>query len=168
MIKRYNQFVKNKVNEDYTPEVEAPARTLPSLRRPSTVPSVTEPVTEPMEEEEVSSDKYEAALKKLADLSGAEYNDEDKSVTINGKRVIFPAETEKYHVSGVKKPFTTAEEVVNYFGGSVEGGSTHTPQLPKPKAEVRDEMTNIKDEEVLDSGEQFESKSYKSKRRIKK
>ena len=68
----------------------------------------------------------------------------------------------------MKKPFTTAEEVVNYFGGSVEGGSTHTPQLPKPKAEVRDEMTNIKDEEVLDSGEQFESKSYKSKRRIKK
>ena len=37
-------------------------------------------------------------------------------------------------------------------------------QKPSPeRQEARDEMTSIKDEQVLDGGEQFESKSYKNR-----
>jgi hypothetical protein len=179
MIKRYNQFVKeNKTNEEF--EMDEPVampRTAPS--RPEVKPDVTEkpgtapskpspfrknrPSVEPdpkaeieMEDEEIGVDKYTSALQSLADAAGVEYNIEDKSVVINGKKVIFPTETEKYHVQGVKKPFATLEEVLSYF----ESGVDNTPQ----RQEVKDEMTSLKDEEVLDTQEQFESKSYKSKR----
>jgi hypothetical protein len=59
----------------------------------------------------------------------------------------------------VKKPFATLEEVLAYFESGVSA---------QARQEVRDEMSSIKDEEVLDREEQFESKSYKSKRMIKK
>ena len=179
MVKRYNQFIKeNKLNEEF--EMDAPVampRTSPTT--PEVKPDVTEkpttaptkpspfrrdkPSTEPdtkaeveMEDEEVGMDKYTFALKSLADAAGVEYNPEDKSVTIEGKKVIFPTETEKYHVEGVKKPFATVEEVLAYFESD---SRANTPQ----RQEVRDEMSSIKDEEVLDSGEQFESKSYKNR-----
>ena len=107
------------------------------------------------EVEEVGVDKYTDALQKLADAAGVEYNSVEKSVVINDKKVTFPTETEKYHVEGVKKPFATLEEVLAYFENGVS---------PQARQEVRDEMSSIADEEVLDRQEQFESKSYKSKR----
>lgn len=182
MIKRYNQFVKeNKTNEEYeySPELDTPVKTLPSLGvkpAPITKPDTTErpapvqptpfpttrPGTEPGtkaefkgEEEEVGVDKYTAALQSLADAAGVEFNSVEKVVIIDDKRVTFPTETEKYHVEGVKKPFATLEEVLAYFDSGVS---------PEARQEVRDEMTSISDEEVLDRQEQFESKSYKSKR----
>lgn len=181
MIKKYNQFVKGKVNEDYEFETEAPVRTLPSLGNTTTKPVVkpgttekpaptrptpfptTKPGTEPGtkaefqgEEEEVGMDKYEMALKTLADAAGVEFNTGDKVVVIDGKEVSFPAEDEKYHIKGVRKGFTTPEDVLANLGGS--------NTTSERNAEVADEMTSIKDEEVLDSEEQFESKSYKHKR----
>ncbi len=179
MIKRYNQFVKeNKTNEEFDYEVDAPV--LPSLggtkQSPITKPDTTErpaptrptpfpttrPATEPGtkaefegEEEEVAVDKYEMALKNLADEAGVEFNPGDKVVVIDGKEVSFPAETEKYHVQGIKKGFETTQDVLANLGGSNNS---------ERQQEVRDEMVSIKDEEVLDSGEQFESKSYKYKR----
>lgn len=181
MIKKYNQFVKeNKTNEEFDYDVEAPV--LPTLggtkQAPITRPDTTEkpaptrptpfaptrPATEPGtkaeyegEEEEVATDKYEVALQSLADLAGVEFNSGDKSVTIEGKEVTYPAETEKYHIKGTKKSFNTPEDVLANLGGS--------QNLPSERREeVKDEMTSIKDEEFLDSGEQFESKSYKYKR----
>ena len=182
MIKRYNQFVNGKTNEEFRFDTEESVPTLPSLggtkQAPVTKPDTTErpaptrptpfpttrPSTEPgtkaefqMEEEEVAVDKYEMALKNLADAAGVEFNTGDKVVIIDGKEVSFPAETEKYHIRGVKKGFDTPEDVLSNLGGSKNTNSER-------QQEVRDEMSSIKDEEFLDSGEQFESKSYKYKR----
>jgi hypothetical protein len=190
MIKKYNQFVKeNKTNEEFDYDVEAPV--LPSLagtkQEPITKPDTTEkpaptrptpfaptrptpfaptrPATEPGtkaeyeggEEEEVAVDKYEVALQSLADLAGVEFNPGEKSVIIDGKEVTYPAETEKYHIRGIKKSFNTPEDVLANLGGSQNVPSER-------KEEVKDEMSSIKDEEFLDSAEQFESKSYKYER----
>jgi hypothetical protein len=170
MIKKYNQFVKeNKTNEEF--EMDAPVampRTAPAT--PDVKPDVTEkPSTEPtkpspfrrdkpsvepnpkaeveMEDEEIGLDKYTAALQSLADAAGVEYNPEDKSVTINGKKVIFPTETEKYHVEGVKKPFATAEEVISYFNSDSRASNTTTQSQ---------EVPSIKDEEALEEEPSFE------------
>jgi hypothetical protein len=159
MIKRYNQFVKGKLNEDYEmeAELEAPVRDLPSLGgRPPITPTNIETESEfEGEEEEVATDKYELALQSLADAAGVEFKSGEKSVVINGREVTFPAEDEKYHIKGVKKGFSSVDDVLANLGGE---------STTNPREEVRDEMSSIKDEEFLDSGEQFESKSYKSKR----
>lgn len=159
MIKRYNQFVENKINEDYEieSEIEAPVRELPLDEEP--------PINTPIdmesefegEEEEIAKDKYEIALQDLADAAGVEFNTGDKMVVIGDKKVTFPAETEKYHIDGVKKSFSTVDDVLSNLGGAIK-----TPS--EVSSEVSDEMSSIKDEEFLDSGEQFESKIYKNKR----
>ena len=162
MIKRYNQFIKeNKTNEEYEYSTEVDTPSLPALgQRAEATPSEA-PIMDEMPEEmtgeveEVGVDKYTDALQKLADAAGVEYNSVEKSVVIDGKKITFPTETEKYHVEGVKKPFATLEEVLAYFENGVS---------PQARQEVRDEMSSIADEEVLDRQEQFESKSYKSKR----
>ena len=162
MIKRYNQFIKeNKTNEEYEYSTEVDTPSLPALgQRAEATPSEA-PIMDEMPEEmtgeveEVGVDKYTDALQKLADAAGVEYDSVDKSVVIDGKKITFPTETEKYHVEGVKKPFATLEEVLAYFENGVS---------PQARQEVRDEMSSIADEEVLDRQEQFESKSYKSKR----
>ena len=162
MIKRYNQFVKeNKTNEEYEYYTEVDTPSLPALgQRAEATPSEAPLMDEMPEEmtgevEEVGVDKYTDALQKLADAAGVEYDSVEKSVVIDGKKITFPTETEKYHVEGVKKPFATLEEVLAYFENGVS---------PQARQEVRDEMSSIADEEVLDRQEQFESKSYKSKR----
>lgn len=161
MIKRYNQFVNGKLNEDLgiDADLETPVKNLPSLggRPPINPPSDVESEFEG-EEEEVATDKYEMALQALADAAGVDFTSGQKSVVIDGKEVTFPAETEKYHIKGVKKSFSTPEDVLANLGGQ---SATPTDQ----KQEVKDEMTSLKDEELIDSGEQFESKSYKSTRR---
>lgn len=161
MIKRYNQFIKENIGEEYSPIEPEVTTTLPALgQRAEATPSEAPMMDEMPEEmtgevEEVGVDKYTDALQKLADAAGVEYDSVDKSVVIDGKKITFPTETEKYHVEGVKKPFATLEEVLAYFENGVS---------PQARQEVRDEMSSIADEEVLDRQEQFESKSYKSKR----
>ena len=169
MIKRYNQFVENKINEDYEieSELEAPVRELPldeepPINTPTDIDMESEFEGEG-EEEEVAVCKYTDALQKLADAAekvGLNYNivssDEKKisAVEISDRKVTFPSENEKYVVEGVKKPFDTLQEVLAYFESGVS---------PQSRKEVRDEMSSIKDEEFLDKEEQFESKSYKFK-----
>jgi hypothetical protein len=75
--------------------------------------------------------------------------DENKFLTIEGKQVIFPTETERYHIDGVKKSFKTSQEVVDYFTKEIKA-QEQSQDLP--------EMTNQPVEM------EFESKSYKSKR----
>lgn len=161
MIKRYNQFVKGKVNEDYgmDAELEAPVTDLPSLggRSPITPTNIETESDFEGEEEEVATDKYELALQSLADAAGVEFKTGQKSVVIDGKEVTFPAETEKYHIKGLKKGFATIEDVLSNLGGQSTLSSDRNQ-------EVRDEMSSLKDETLLDDAEQFESKSYKSKR----
>lgn len=157
MIKKYNQFVKGKINENYEMEadIDAPIKDLP-IETPSKLPVDIDSEFEG-EEEEVAVDKYESALQSLADAAGVEFESGQKSVVIDGKEVTFPAETEKYHIKGIKKSFSTPEDVLANLGGQ-----SKTPN--QKEQEIKDEMSSIKDEEVLDSSEQFESKSYKFKR----
>ena len=160
MIKRYNQFVENKINEDYEieSELEAPVRELPLDEEPAiNTPTDIDMESEfEGEEEEIAKDKYEIALQDLADAAGVEFNTGDKMVVIGDKKVTFPAETEKYHIDGVKKSFSTVDDVLSNLGGAIK-----TPT--EVSSEVSDEMSSIKDEEFLDKEEQFESKSYKFK-----
>lgn len=182
MIKRYNQFIKENIGEEYSPIEPEVATTLPALgQRAEATPSEAPMMDEMPEEmtgemtgevEEVGVDKYTDALQKLADaaeVAGLKYKIvfSDKktasaekapvitAVEINDKKVTFPSENEKYVVEGVKKPFDTLEEVLAYFENGVS---------PQARQEVRDEMSSIADEEFLDRQEQFESKSYKSRR----
>ena len=98
-------------------------------------------------------------MRKLAEALGSEYNESDKFVMVDGKKVIFPPETEKYHVEGIKKPFATLEDVISHFE------TQDTTEIENRTEEASAEMDSIKDESFLDSGEnQFESKSYKLKR----
>ena len=105
MIKRYNQFVKGKVNEEFVMtgedsdiDVTTPS-TIPDTKpgRPGILPLTTPEIQdEPMGEfegevEEVGVNKYVDALQKLADATGEDfeqvYNKAENSITINDKKV---------------------------------------------------------------------------------
>lgn len=148
MIKKYNQFVKGKINEDFEldyPEVDEPKLETPLLDEPE----LSNEFEGEEEEEEEAGDKYETALRKLADAAGVEFKSGDKSVIINGKEVTFPAEDEKYHIKGVKKGLTSIEDVMANINN---GGGNRTPNREQSM------------EMPVESEEQFESKSYKYKR----
>lgn len=165
MIKKYNQFVEEKVNEEYAPEPQtAPAPSTPS-REVETVPGTPRPGTRPMPtrpsvvpgkrpseedaplahfdmEEDEQEDTYVAKLVELALALGLSKNDVvDNQINFEGKTIIFPSETEKYHVD--KKKFETVDQVVSYLTGNVE----------KPTL----------DDETVDP--EFEAKSYRFTRK---
>jgi hypothetical protein len=158
MIKKYNQFVKGRVNEDYDFEVESPVapidytmgETENQLDNPPAEITLDPESTEVVEEEEEEEvNKYETALKELADAAGVEFVKGSNKVIINGKEVTFPSETEKYHITGVKKGLTSIEDVLANVGGR----SNESP------------INSIKDEQALeDEMGTFESKSYKNTR----
>jgi hypothetical protein len=146
MIKKYNQFIK-KTNEEFVfgkDQIEDDVAK-------SFGDDINSEPTFQIEEEEEGGDVYYNKLKELADALGVEVTDKN-TVEYDNKQIIFPSETEMYHVDN--KKFKTSQEVINYLeGGSVEGGSIHRPQLPKneiPQEEMELELQ--------------ESKSYKSQR----
>jgi hypothetical protein len=183
MIKKYNQFVKeNKLNEDF--EMESPVLEEPIVDDPLSQepivdgplsqepivdePIVDEPIQEPIEnkveqeEEEVEKSIYDIALEDLAEAALknsaiVDFNEGDKIVVINNKKVTFPSEDGVYHIEGIKKGFKSIEDVLSNLGVSEKVPSER-------REEIKDEMTSLKDEEFLDSGEQFESKIFKNKR----
>lgn len=163
MIKKYNQFVETKVNEEYADPQTAPAPTAPSREvetmpgtRPGTRPMPTRPSVVPgkrpseedaplanfdMEEDE-QEDTYTSKLVTLALALGLSKNDViENKIQFEGKTIIFPSETEKYHVD--RKKFDTVEQVVAYLTGDVK----------RP----------ILDDETVDP--EFEAKSYRFSRR---
>ena len=74
-------------------------------------------------------------------------------------KIIFPSETEKYQIEGVKKGFNTAEEVVS----ELEKISSQTVSGRRTQ-ETEEELRSLKDDELGDEIErEFESKSYKSR-----
>jgi len=154
MIKRYNQFVKENMDlntgfeeeeGDFSPELgdelgydEEEGQNI---------------VTDEYEEEEQpeeEGDIYQNRLQELSSALGTEV--EDGKIMYNGKKIIFPSETEMFHVDG--KKFKTVEEVVNYLEGSEERPSTQMERdlVEEPEMEL----------------ELQESKSYKNTRKFNK
>jgi len=168
MIKKYNQFVKGKVNEDF--ELDYPELDYPEVDEVETTlldePELSNEFEgEEEEEEEEAGDKYETALRKLADAAGVEFKSGDKSVVIDGKEVTFPAEDEKYHIKGVKKAFTSVEDVM------VNINNVSSRKLDRQSGEEQMEMPNkmingmVGQEQMeMPMNNQFESNSYKHKR----
>jgi hypothetical protein len=174
MIKRYNQFVETKTNEEFVfgneqekptvnPDVKpGTAQPLPSeptspnpIRRERTSP-VPAPAKAHYEEEEEGVDLYVNKIQELADLLGVEV--EDGHVVYNGKKIMFPSETEKYQIEGVRKGFNTAEEVVR------ELGKDNSQTVDNRSLETEEEITSLVDDEAVEAIEEFESKSYKNSR----
>ncbi len=107
MIKRYNQFVKQ-VNENIEePSFEETEGRLDAQDLEAELDNFEE------EEEEEAGDIYQKRLQEVADLLGVEVI--DNKVIFNNEEIIFPSETEMYHVG--KKKLKTADEVVKYLQG---------------------------------------------------
>jgi hypothetical protein len=107
MIKKYNQFLNE--NQDF----EEPSFEENELEKDfSEEDEFTEEDEFPEEEEEEEgADVYKQKLKDLADKLGVEI--QNNKIEYEGKIIIFPSETEKFHVD--KKKFNTIEEVLNYL-----------------------------------------------------
>lgn len=174
MIKRYNQFVNEEL--DFGPE-QAPAptrRETPTPTRPDTDRPTRERPTRPGvipddvpseqdnplaknvpfeqefdgEVEEEQEDFYSGKLKELAVALGLDADAvQNNKLEYEGKEIIFPSETEKFHVD--RKKFDTVDQVVSYL----EGGSA--PKAPR-----------LEEEDRIDP--EFEAKSYRFSRREKR
>lgn len=178
MIKKYGQFIDKKTNEEFVLGSEAPtkpgvsptpdvkpgtAQPLPSepispspIRRERTSP-VPAPSKAEAQMEEEGSDLYTTKMQELADILGVDFS--GGQIVYNGKKIIFPSETEKYQIEGVKKGFNTAEEVVS----ELEKISPQTVSGRRTQ-ETEEELHSLKDDELGDEIErEFESKSYKSR-----
>lgn len=175
MIKKYNQFVNEEL--DFGPEqapaptrreTETPTRPdtdRPTRERPTRPGSIPDDVPSeqdnplaknvPFEqefdgevEEEEQEDIYSSRLKELAQALGLESDAvQNNKLEFDGKEIIFPSETEKFHVD--RKKFDTVEQVVSYLEG---GDTTKAPKL--------------EDEDRIDP--EFEAKSYRFSRREKR
>jgi hypothetical protein len=184
MIKKYNQFVKD-INEEFEMGQEQPSPvTKPA--EPTTVPDTptrprpTRPGITPTEipseddaplayhhgeEEEEGNDVYTANLQKLASMLGTEV--EDNSINYEGHKIIFPSETEMYHIVGDKNKFKTAQEVIDYLESS-----TSSKMTPEEENEMTGEIEGERniglddiDEDEFEKGDDaFESKSYRVSR----
>jgi len=161
MIKKYNQFVSERINEEFDQEFDE----IDTNQQESDLAArdLEEEMAgmedenrfndfEEEEQPEEEGDIYQNRLQELADALGVEV--EDGKVMYNGKKIIFPSETEMFHVDG--KKFKTAEEVVNYLEGSVE----ERPDMERVPSDL------VEDPEM--ELELQESKSYKNTRKFNK
>jgi hypothetical protein len=150
MIKRYNQFVKERIDENIDEDEDLGFATHDGSfdgddsdfdemddNEISNSKELPIEVEEDNFEEEEEGDIYSAKMNQLAQMLGTEVTDTN-TIEYDGKQVIFPSETEMYHVDN--KKFKTAEEVANYL----------------------DSSTNVKNE--VEEMELQESKSYRAKR----
>jgi hypothetical protein len=169
MIKRYNQFVQGKVNEEFDMDaMEAPIVDMPEAEEApvNELPEVEEDPETVLPEEEGGEYQGQILLNQLANELGTEVDD-DGSINYEGKKINFYSETEKFHVDN--KKFSTAEEVVNYLGGSNESPEhTHTHEHEEEHShENEEDFTTVEDDDDDWSNENsFESKSYKHTRKF--
>jgi hypothetical protein len=167
MIKRYNQFVKNKINEDMVP----PANVAPMSSEEDVEIEQLEgelPKAEgPIEDEELGTeqeggDVYSDNLNTLSELlPGSTVS--NNSVIYKEKTILFPSETFNdetgegvFHVD--KKKFKTAQEVADYLLAS------------ESTEEISDER-EVSDQQAVEDLEmtmQKESKSYRNTRKFQK
>ena len=164
MIKRYNQFVQGKVNEEFDMDaMEAPIVDMPEAEEVpvSELPEVEEGPETELPEEEGGEYQGQILLNQLANELGTEV-DADGSINYEGKKINFYSETEKFHVDN--KKFSTAEEVVNYLGGSNESPEhTHTHEEEPSFDETEGDFARRDLEDEIGA---FESKSYKHTRKF--
>jgi hypothetical protein len=185
MIKKYNQFVKG-INEEFemgegqpapvtrpaepttTPDTPTrPRPTRPGIT-PTEVPSEEDaPLaygygdSNDLPEEEGGEYQGQMLLNQLANELGTEV-DADGSINYEGKKINFYSETEKFHVDN--KKFSTAEEVVNYLGGSndtPENAHTHEHEEEPSFDETEGDLARRDLEDEMGA---FESKSYRHTR----
>jgi hypothetical protein len=164
MIKRYNQFVQGKVNEEFDMDaMEAPIVDMPEAEESpvNELPEVEEAPETELPEEEGGEYQGQILLNQLANELGTEV-DADGSINYEGKKINFYSETEKFHVDN--KKFSTAEEVVNYLGGSNESPEhTHTHEEEPSFDETEGDLAR---RDLEDETGAFESKSYKHTRKF--
>jgi hypothetical protein len=185
MIKKYNQFVKG-INEEFemgegqpapvtrpaepttTPDTPTrPRPTRPGIT-PTEVPSEEDaPLaygygdSNDLPEEEGGEYQGQMLLNQLANELGTEV-DVDGSINYEGKKINFYSETEKFHVDN--KKFSTAEEVVNYLGGSndtPENAHTHEHEEEPSFDETEGDLARRDLEDEMGA---YESKSYRHTR----
>ena len=185
MIKKYNQFVKG-INEEFemgegqpapvtrpaepttTPDTPTrPRPTRPGIT-PTEVPSEEDaPLaygygdSNDLPEEEGGEYQGQMLLNQLANELGTEV-DADGSINYEGKKINFYSETEKFHVDN--KKFSTAEEVVNYLGGSneaPENAHTHEHEEEPSFDETEGDLAR---RDLEDDMGAYESKSYRHTR----
>jgi hypothetical protein len=188
MIRKYNDFVKGKVNEDLTMAEprRSTERTTPEVmpgttEKPGTMPSPPSPIrrerTSPVpapakmeveQEEEEGGDKYKKIITDLAAQLGAEVS-EDGTIDYNGQKINFYSETDMFHVG--KKKFKTADEVVSYLETSAPSEEVEMKDHSPSKEDMAELMAAHDDDEFIkddeeEKEEKFESKSYKSTRKF--
>ena len=155
MIKRYNQFIKGKTNEDFTladPAVKpATPEVLPGIEErpapPSIVPDEQQsdlpaPAKAELPEEEGGEYVGQKMMAELADTLGVNI-ESDGSINYEGQKINFYSETEKFHIG--KEKFDSVESVVKHLENS------------KPE----EKLSDIDEDEYEKGDMPFESKSYK-------
>jgi len=159
MIKRYNEFVSGKVNEEFDMDaMEAPIVEEPIA---DTESEVEAPVADELPEEEGGEYQGQILLNQLANELGTEV-DADGSINYEGKKINFFSETEKFHVDG--KKFSTPEEVVNYLGGSNESPEHIHTHEHEEEPSFDESEGDLARRDLEDEMGTFESKSYRHTR----
>ena len=185
MIKKYNQFVKG-INEEFemgegqpapvtrpaepttTPDTPTrPRPTRPGIT-PTEVPSEEDaPLaygygdSNDLPEEEGGEYQGQMLLNQLANELGTEV-DADGSINYEGKKINFYSETEKFHVDN--KKFSTAEEVVNYLGGSNEAPENPHTHEHEEEPSFDETEGDLARRDLEDEMGAYESKSYRHTR----
>jgi len=153
MIKRYNQFVKGRINENSEAFDEEEGDFVPGQElNPGFDEEEGDFIEDEMsiedefvgEEEEEGGDIFRSKMTELATKLGTDVMD-NNTIDYNGQQIIFPSETEMFHVG--RKKFKTSDEVVNYLSGD---------KNPAPRMESEKEL------------ELTESKSYRKTRSNKR
>jgi len=130
MIKRYNQFVKERIDENIDEEEDLGYANDGSFDGDgSDFDEMDDEISNSKElpieveednfgeEEEEGGDIYSAKMNQLAQVLGTEVTDKN-TIEYDNKQIIFPSETEMFHVDN--KKFKTVEEVANYLEGSTK------------------------------------------------
>jgi hypothetical protein len=185
MIKKYNQFVKG-INEEFemgegqpapvtrpaepttTPDTPTrPRPTRPGIT-PTEVPSEEDaPLaygygdSNDLPEEEGGEYQGQMLLNQLANELGTEV-EADGSINYEGKKINFYSETEKFHVDN--KKFSTAEEVVDYLGGSNEPTENSHSHEHEEEPSFDETEGDLARRDLEDEMGAYESKSYRHTR----
>jgi hypothetical protein len=123
MIKRYNQFVKERVNENIEDDDMGftthdgsfdgdDSETEDDMGFATHDGSFDGDDSEIEEEQESQEDIYSKKMQQLAQALGTEVTDKN-TIEYDGKQIIFPSETEMFHVDN--KKFKTTEEVIDHL-----------------------------------------------------
>ena len=164
MIKRYNEFVSGKVNEEFdmAPDMEIEAPIVEEPIANTEISEVEEAPEAELPEEEGGEYQGQILLNQLANELGTEV-EADGSINYEGKKINFFSETEKFHVDN--KKFSTAEEVVNYLGSASMEDTEHTHTHEHEEEPSFDETEgDLARRDLEDEMGAFESKSYRHTR----